>query len=297
MTPLQILPPHRFPRGVSTLSRPPEELFLWGQLPPPPWVAVVGTREPSLAGAQFARSLAQKLGSLGLCVASGGARGIDAEAHEGALQAGAPTVVVGPSGFDRPYPKEHGPLFTRIIECGGGYLSRVSGDVPAQRHTFFMRNRLLVACSAVVVLVEARYRSGARNAARWARTLGRPLLVVPHAPWHEQGSGCLAELRGGARLITDYKDVLSALQGENWPPFWGDSESPSPLRATEPEPLAAQQQLFTQLELGSPGRARLAVQAAMQRGARHPDEIQVLTGLSIERVHATLTELLLESRR
>lgn len=309
MTPV-ILPPERFPRGLYDLARPPRELFLWGALPPPPWVAIVGTREPTPESAEFARRLARELAALGIVIASGGARGIDAAAHEGALEAEASTVVVAPGGFDRPYPPDHAELFARIVAEQGGYLSRVQGDVPAQRHVFFQRNQLLVACSEVVVVVEAPLQSGARNAAHWARKLGRPLWVVPHPPWNVQGEGCIEELRLGARALKSSLDVLGSLRARHWPAVWGSTEHAharfdSPAQALLPfadeanEPrrgfsvAATGEAEASNPELDTPSwrSARLAVHAALKAGAIHADQIQRLTGLSIDCVLVLLAEL------
>lgn len=309
MTPV-ILPRERFPRGIYDLARPPQELFLWGALPPPPWVAIVGTREPTPEAAEFARSLARELAALGIVIASGGARGIDAAAHEGALDVEAPTVVVAPGGFDRPYPPQHAELFARIVAEQGAYLSRVQGDIPAQRHVFFQRNQLLVACSEVVVVVEAPLQSGARNAAHWARKLGRPLWVVPHPPWNVQGEGCIEELRLGARALKRASDVLGSLRARHWPAVWGSSEHAAARfvnRAQAMLPFAAEprsarrafaaaaggesEALNPELDTPSWRSARLAVHAALKAGAVHADQIQRLTGLDIDCVLVLLAEL------
>ncbi len=182
------------PRQLADLETPPDRLFLRGELPRGPAVAIVGTRHPTDEYACFARELACELAEAGVAVLSGGAEGIDTEAHRGALAAGGVTVVVAPAGFERPYPEKNAELFRQIVATGGAYLSLPEPNCPAPRGIFFARNACLVALAHLVVVVESPIRSGARNAAAHARRLGRPLFVVPAPPWHGNGRGCLAEL-------------------------------------------------------------------------------------------------------
>src|SRR5690606_32176743 len=103
-------------------------------------------------------------------------------------------------------------LFRRIVAERGAYVSLVPDDVAATQPAFFRRNACLAALAHAVVVVQAPRRSGARNAAAWARRLGRPLLVVPSAPWIERGLGCLLELRRGAQLCESARNVLQVLE-------------------------------------------------------------------------------------
>jgi DNA processing protein len=185
---------------------------LRGELPHAPAVAIVGTRKPTPEAQRFAEALAAEVGSAGVAVFSGGAEGIDTAAHRGALRAGARTVVVAPSGFTRPFPAENAGLFRSVVEQGGAFVSLVPDDCPASNPAFFARNACLVALAHALVVVEAPIRSGARNAVKWARTLGRSLLVVPHAPWNDRATGSLLELRVGASLCVRTRDVLDELE-------------------------------------------------------------------------------------
>ncbi|MEB2322421.1 MAG: DNA-processing protein DprA, partial [Sorangiineae bacterium] len=160
------------PPALADLPEPPEVLYLRGELARAPAVAIIGTRAPSPGALGYTRSLASALGRAGVTIVSGGAVGIDAAAHEGALDAGGSCLVVAPSGYERPFPRENAPLFRAVVERGGAYLSLVPGDVPASRGAFFLRNAVLVALADLVILVEAPYRSGARNAAAAAHRLG-----------------------------------------------------------------------------------------------------------------------------
>jgi DNA processing protein len=190
-------------------------LYLRGELPRQKIVAIVGTREPSPGGAAFARWLARELVEAGYAVASGGAVGIDRQAHEGALEASGATVVCAPSGLSRPYPPEHDELFERIGARGGALLSMLPDDARASRGSFHQRNLLLAVLADALVVVEAGLESGARSAAGAARRVGTPLGVVPGAPWAERGAGCAAELAAGlARPVVSLDDVRALCDGE-----------------------------------------------------------------------------------
>ena len=202
-----------YPAALAALpanDRP--TLYLRGRLPQARGVAVVGARQASEAGQRFARLLAAELARRGIAVWSGGALGIDAAAHEGALEAGGATVVVAGGGLDWPYPREHEPLFDRVLRSGGALLARVPDGVRPMPPGFIQRNVILAALTDATVVVEASVKSGARSAAAAARRLGKVLCVVPHAPWDEGGAGCALELARGARAIVDVDDVLAALR-------------------------------------------------------------------------------------
>ena len=213
--PPRALPQREWPASLLDLGEPPHAMYLSGSLPGPPYVAVVGTRRPSVDGVSFAHELAGDLARAGACVVSGGALGIDQAAHRGALDAGGRTLVVAPAGWNKPFPPELASLFQEVVDQGGGYLSLCAPDEPATRARFFPRNACLVALSHVVIVVEAGFRSGARNAAKHARSLGRKLFVVPSAPWIGSGRGCIAELKGGAAPLDSAKDALSYLREAN----------------------------------------------------------------------------------
>jgi DNA processing protein len=274
------------PARLADLPDPPARLFLRGELPRGPAVALVGTRYPSEAGADFARGLAKDLANVGIAVLSGGAQGIDTEAHRGALDADGVTVVVAPAGFERPFPEENAALFRDIVERGGAYLSLVEGKVPATRSVFFPRNACLVALAHAVVVVEAPIRSGALNAAANARRLGRPLFAVPYHPTHVNGHGCLAELQRGARCLSRLKDLLRVLAEQN-------------LHAVTTVPRHARQEHPTQeslkfSETSPPGDAVGAVLRAVESGAKTVDEIVLSLGLPAGRVSELILTLRLE---
>ncbi len=274
------------PGRLADLEAPPDRLFLHGELPRGPAVAIVGTRHPTDAYARFAHRLARELAEAGVAVLSGGAKGIDTEAHRGALAAGGVTVVVAPAGFARPYPEKNAQLFRQVVAAGGAYLSLPEPNSPATRGIFFARNACLVALAHLVVVVESPVRSGARNAAACARRLGRPLFVVPVPPWHGNGRGCLAELRLGAQVLLSVKDLLRALRDQNL-----HAVAPRSKALRKPRP---KQESLNFTETSPPRPARVAVLEAVQCGAGSSDEICLATGLTAGRVSELILTLRLE---
>jgi DNA processing protein len=274
------------PGRLADLERPPERLFLRGELPRGPAIAVVGTRHPTPRGAEYARTLARDLARAGIAVLSGGAEGIDTEAHRGALSAGGVTVVVAPAGFERPFPEKNAELFREVLAGGGAYLSLVEGSRVATQAAFFPRNACLVALAHIVVVVESPIRSGARNASAYARRLGRPLFVVPQAPWEPKARGCLAELRLGARVLISVKDLFRALADQNL-------HAVSAVTCLR-RPALPKQEILNFTDASTPEAARLAVLGALRRGAASADEICLATGLSASRVSELILTLRLE---
>ena len=275
------------PSRLADLDAPPERLLLRGDLPRGPAIAIVGTRHPSPRAAQYAQELAGELAQAGIAVLSGGAKGIDTEAHRGALAVGGTTVVMAPAGFERPFPgSQRRAVFRAVVAQGGAYLSLVEGHVPATRGAFFLRNACLMALAHVVVIVESPIRSGARNATAHARRLGRPIFVVAAPPWHTKGHGCLAELRLGARALSSTKDLFRALAEQN---LHAVSTVVVPGRPTLPK-----QEILNFTEVLTPEAARSALLAAVRRGAASADEIGLVTGLSVGRVSELILTLRLE---
>lgn len=199
-----------WPAGFSDLPDPPAQLYVIGSLPSPelPCVAVVGSRRPSVEALRFTRDLAAELAAAGVVVVSGGACGIDAAAHEGAVAAGGRTVAVLAGDVLRPGPAVNRALFRRICTEGGALVAE-HADLPKHGGAFIARNRLIAAWASAVVVVEARLRSGTRSTALCARRLGRLLFAVPWSPYHAPGAGCLRLISEGAVLLSDATPVLS----------------------------------------------------------------------------------------
>ncbi len=200
-----------YPRGFGDLPDPPRVLFVRGRLPArPAAVALVGSRAASPYGLACARRLAGDLAGLGYVVASGLARGIDAAAHRGALDAGGSSVGVLPCGLDRVAPSDHCGLAEALCERGG-IVSEWPAGPPFGPGAYVTRNRLIAAYAAATVVVEAAEDSGALGTAAVARRLGRPVLAVPGDVDRPTARGVHALIKSGVRLCECAGDVVAAL--------------------------------------------------------------------------------------
>ena len=190
--------------------RPPSTLRVLGTLPAfKEAIAIVGTRVADDEALAFSHDLAADLASQGHTIVSGGALGVDAAAHRGALSVNGPTVVVLPTGFSPPFPIEHRALFREVLERGGALITEQPDTCPARAGTFLARNRIIAALADRVVVTQAPLRSGALSTAAEARRLEKPVFAVPHAPWEGRGAGFIELVRLGARICTSPRDVLS----------------------------------------------------------------------------------------
>ncbi len=198
-----------FPDWAKRLSRDAVFRLEGGTLPASTGIAVVGSRKPTRAAEVFAFDLASSLARRGVAVWSGGAVGIDRAAHEGAVAVGGATVAVIGSGLERPFPPENEDLFARLRAGSGVLLSPFEDRAAPERWHFLARNRVIAAAVDVLVVVACTARSGALNAASAARSLGKTVAVVPHAPWDASGAGCVGELMKGAKPVDSAEDVLA----------------------------------------------------------------------------------------
>jgi DNA processing protein len=203
-----------FPERVRAIFDPPRTLYLrgGGEIELLGWrsVAVVGARACSPYGAQVARMLGRELAAAGLVVVSGLARGIDGEAHRGALEAGGLTLAVLGCGIDRDYPASHAQLSRRIEERGLVASEYEPGVEPAPWR-FPARNRIIAGLTEAVVVVEARDRSGALITADFALDEGREVFAVPGEITSTLSAGTNALLKLGAAPLTSTDDILDAL--------------------------------------------------------------------------------------
>jgi DNA processing protein len=174
-------------------------------------IAVVGTRNATAYGEQVARTWSAQFVSSGCAVISGGAFGIDAAAHRGALAAGGVTVCVLACGVDVVYPRSHDALLAQVTD-DGVIVSESPPGAAAMRQRFLSRNRLIAALTRGTVVVEAALRSGAASTAHEADALGRPVLAVPGPVTSAVSAGCHRMVQQGtAHLVTGADDVLKAL--------------------------------------------------------------------------------------
>jgi DNA processing protein len=211
-----------FPEALRHIPCPPFGIYLRGGAMPSaakhdgaPTIAIVGTRRASADGKKTARSFARELATAGCTIASGLAFGIDAAAHEGALDAGGDnargaTVAILAGGLDAVYPHSHRGLAERILISGGTLISEYPpGEAPLP-YRFIERNRIMSGISRGVLIVEAPESSGALATARYAAEQDREVFVVPGGVFAANFKGSHALIRQGAELVTSPDDILSA---------------------------------------------------------------------------------------
>ncbi len=199
-----------YPALLAQIPDPPPLLWAIGSaaILSRPMIAIVGARNASSLGRRMARKLAHELSEAGYGIVSGLARGIDTEAHIGALDGG--TVAVMAGGVDVIYPPENTPLAEKIPRAGMRLSEQPMGLRPIARH-FPQRNRIVAGLSRAVIVTEAAARSGSLITARLALEQGREVLAVPGHPFDARASGCNMLIRDGAILVRGTDDVISAL--------------------------------------------------------------------------------------
>jgi DNA processing protein len=254
-----------FPSLLRAIHDPPPGLYLRGdaaiEMLSRSAVAIVGARAPSAYGRTVARTLAREAAAAGLVVVSGLARGIDGEAHRGALDESGATIAVLGCGIDRDYPAAHAELARRVAHKGLVVSEYAPGVEPAPWR-FPARNRIIAGLCAATVAVEARERSGALITTDFALEEGREVFAVPGEITSALSAGTNALLRLGATPLLRPDDLLSAYE-----------LGPSKNRSTALEGSAA------------------TVIDALAEQAADADELVRRTGLSPGDLAAALTEL------
>ncbi len=205
-----------YPPLLAEIPKPPEELYCQGSLPD--WqrykfLTVVGSRKFSRYGKDVCQALISGLQGNNIVIISGLAMGIDAIAHQSALDAGLITIAIPGSGLDRSvlYPRVNHKLADNIVTSGGALLSEYPPKTKAALHTFPQRNRIMVGMSHAVLLIEAAEKSGTLITARLATEYNRELLAVPHDITRITAKGVNQFLKLGATPVTDSNDILKAL--------------------------------------------------------------------------------------
>ncbi|MCU0315903.1 MAG: DNA-processing protein DprA [Fimbriimonadaceae bacterium] len=219
---LTVAHPEDFPEPLHQIHTPPPFLFTWGQqeIWHQPCVAIVGTRSATHYGKACAQKFGEHLSDAGFVIVSGGAAGIDAAAHRGALGVTGKTIAVCACGLDRAYPPSHEGLFTEIREKGllVSAYALGAGTIP---HHFLERNVLIAALSMAVLVIEGPKDSGSLVTAQWAAEFGRPVYVVPGPITGGTFKGSHNLIRNGATLVDHPGQILDDLM----PSLGGYSES------------------------------------------------------------------------
>lgn len=247
-------------------------------------LAMVGARNASLNGRNFAAKLAKELGQCGQTIVSGLARGIDTSAHEGALETGTVAVVAG--GIDVIYPRENTELYEQIKQRGLVLAESPLGMEPIARH-FPKRNRIVSGLSTGVIVVEATFKSGSLITARMAGEQGRDVYAVPGYPMDPRAQGPNKLIQDGAVLIQKTQDILQAMENYTGGNALSDNQA-----LPAPEPLTQNTRLDEQ-------QSKNLMNDLMQNLSQMPtgvDELARACHVSIPQLQIVLLELELAGR-
>ena len=254
-----------YPRRLKEIDQPPPVLYLRDNLQPEDeWaVAIVGTRGITAYGRQVTAEIASVLARRGVTVISGLARGVDAEAHKAALNAGGRTLAVLGSGVDQIYPPEHRQLANQII-ASGALMSDYAPGTPPDGVNFPPRNRIISGLSMAVIVIEAGERSGALITAEFAADQGREVFAVPGNINAPKSVGCNRLIHQGARPLLTPEDVLESLD------------------------LASFQQQRVARAVLPKDEVEARLLSVLTREPMHVDDIRARVDMPIEKVSATL---------
>jgi DNA processing protein len=269
-----------YPRPLAALIDAPPVLLVRGRVGTlsTPGIAIVGARAATHAARATARRLARELAVLGFTIVSGLARGIDAEAHRGAIEVHGRSVGVLACGPDQIYPPEHRKLAEEMIESGA-VISELPLGVAPRRFHFPLRNRIISGLCQAVIVVEARRRSGSLITARHALDQGREVFVVPGSIQGPFAEGTNQLLRDGARPIRSARDVIEDLGME-------EQLDLGPVRSRPPYARRG----------GDPGALGARVLAVLEDGPATRDELLLQTKLDASGLASALLELELTGR-
>ena len=256
-----------FTKVLVHLAKAPKKLYYIGKLPAtrPLTVAIVGTRRPSSYGKEVTYRISYDLASRGIVIVSGLALGVDAIAHKAALEAGGTTIAVLGNPLPSISPVSNRALGESILKNDGLIISEYEEGSRVYPSNFLERNRLVAGLADAVIITEATSRSGTLNTAAHALEQGKELFVVPGPITSPLSAGCNALLKQGARVLTDYEDVLDVIA-----PELTTSQTSMPLGQNELETTILQ---------------------AINSGTRDGEEILKLTGADPTKFATALTML------
>jgi DNA processing protein len=277
-----------YPQLLREIFDPPITLYVkgdWAVCLEQPCVAIVGSRRSSTYGQNASSMLARDLAARGITIISGLARGIDAAAHKGALEAGGRTVAVMGTGLDQVYPRDHRKLADEILEKGGALVSEFPLETPPAPQNFPYRNRVISGLSLGVAVIEAAENSGSLITARLALEQGREVFAVPGNITSRNSFGTNYLIKGaGAKLVQQWQDIVAELP----------QEIAARLLPPETKGKGASDELTRQLEL-VPGDLSMAEQSVWRLlsadAPLHIDALAEETKLSVPELTAALLAL------
>lgn len=277
-----------YPSLLREIYDPPIALYVkgaWSQCLDQPCIAIVGSRKCSTYGQNAALMLARDLAQRGVTVVSGFARGIDAAAHRGAIEAGGRTVGVLGTGIDEVYPRDHKRLADEILERGGALVSQFPLATPPVSENFPYRNRIISGLSLGVVVVEAAENSGSLITARLAIEQNREVFAIPGNITSRTSFGTNYLIKGaGAKLVQQWQDIAAEL-----PPQIAARLLPPPLGPKKKEKSLADQ--LAMVPQGLTGYEHSVFKLLSADDPKHIDALVDRSKLSISELTAALLTL------
>ena len=269
-----------YPASLREIYDPPLVLYVKGKLTAKDKnaVAMVGSRQTTHYGLESARKLAYQLAYVGVTVVSGGARGIDTAAHQGALSGKGRTIAVLGTGINLVTPPENAELFERIA-ANGAVITQFPFNRPADKQSFPIRNRIVAGMTLGTIVVEANLTSGALITANFATEYGRQIFAVPGRIDSPRSKGCHDLIKKGAKLCEGVEDILSEFEylfpASNRPPSPGDTGVLPALELSENERLV----------YDSLSREELSIDEVIRKSGLPSSAVSVaLFGLEMKRV-------------
>jgi len=197
-----------YPNSLRNIDNPPEKLYVLGDetILNNECLSIVGSRNCTEYGAEMAKNFAIQLAKRGITIVSGMARGIDSEAHLGAIEAGGKTIAVLGSGFNHIFPSKK--VYKQILKYGGAVITEYEEDVKVFSQGFRDRNRIVAGLSIGTLVIEAKEHSGTGITAEYVKKYGRELFCIPHLIGDKSGFGTNRLLKRGAKLVTGVEDLI-----------------------------------------------------------------------------------------
>lgn len=263
-----------YPEMLRELFDPPLALYVRGRLPETPdrSIAVVGSRRITAYGQKMARIICEEAVACGFTIVSGLASGVDAIAHQTAVEMAGRTIGVLGCGLRHMYPRENLELARKMVQGGGAVISEFPLDYPISKTNFPRRNRIVAGLCRATLVIEAGPESGALITARLAAELGREVFALPGRVDNPQAQGCHRLIKEGAGLVENFDDIMDALR-TGLRPGQLDASSGEVVGANELEPDCAR------------------VYALLQNGDADLEELAAATGMDPGRLLATLMKL------
>ena len=292
-----------YPTLLKEIYNPPAVLYVRGEMPDfddSLWISTVGTRKANEDGLNATKDICYQLAKQDTVIVSGGALGVDSQAHRGALSAGGKTVAILPCAIDYPYLMDNALLRREILDMGGALLTEFPMNTPVQRGSFQIRNRLISGIAHGVLVAQAPKRSGALITAKHALDQDREVFVFVGTD-ETAYAGCIQLMQDGAQRVRTAQDILKCF--EHLKPKEKEILLPAMPKADVPEVkrrtvkpvrvLADSQPSAVMTDDADPGVSPSAKQvlAVLSETPLHASEIEVKTGLPTGEILAALTEL------